>query len=125
MLLILSFFSCKKEKIPDSIIGKWQLQEIIGDSGGKLFTTSVGNTHEASVLFASNGEVVIKRSNITSPFLVHLAQFSHYHTEQNGVIRFYNSNGTDTLNVSFSLDNELLLEYESRCYYAEKFVRTY
>jgi len=44
---------------------------------------------------------MVKRSSITRPLLEHLAEFSRYQTEQAGVMKFYNLNGTATGMVLF------------------------
>jgi len=36
LLLLVSFIDCNKEKIPDSIIGRWQLEEIMEDTGAEF-----------------------------------------------------------------------------------------
>jgi len=122
LLLTFLALSCSKEKETSTVIGSWQLQERIEDTGGRIQTTAVSAANTALVAFKSNGTITVERA-ANNPFLEHLVLFTHYKTAGDGVIEFYTPGSGQTLKAWFSVSNQLLLQYEARCYFAEKFIR--
>ncbi len=123
LLLMVLALSCTKEKDSNTVVGKWLLQERIEDTGGRIITTSVSAANNARVIFKGDGKIAVERA-ANNPLLEHLMQYTHYKTGGDGVIEFYTQGSGQTLKAYFSINNQLLLQYEARCYVAEKFARS-
>lgn len=115
LFLMVSLFSCSKEKIPNSIVGSWTLTEIDSYNASTIRLSGT----ELSVKFNSDGSFDISGK----PNYSFLQDFDRYEILTDGRIRFYNHATTDELFASFSLNTTLSLSYQVRCPYEEKFIR--
>ena len=115
LFVVISLFGCAKEKVPDSIVGNWTLSEI--DS---YYTSTIRlSGTELSVKFDPDGKLDISGK----PNYTFLQDFTRYEILNDGRIRFFNTTTTDELFATFNIDRTLLLSYEVRCPYEEKFIR--
>jgi len=116
LFVILSLFSCSKEKLPDTIVGAWTLTQInSGDSSSILLSQT-----ELSVEFKDDGsfDILGPKANYTS-----LEGFNQYQIVSRDRIRVFNSASNEDLFAAFRVGNTLSLSYEVRCPYEEKFRR--
>jgi len=115
LFVIVSLFSCTKQKTPDSIVGSWTLTEIDSYNASTIRLSGT----ELSVKFNSDGSFDISGK----PNYTFLQDFDRYEIITDGRIRFYNTTSADQLFASFNLNKTLSLSYELRCPYEEKFIR--
>jgi len=115
LFVIVSLFSCTKQKTPDSIVGSWTLTEIDSYNASAIRLSGT----ELSVKFNSDGSFDISGK----PNYTFLQDFDRYEIITDGRIRFYNTTSADQLFASFNLNKTLSLSYELRCPYEEKFIR--
>jgi hypothetical protein len=116
LFVILSLFSCSKEKLPDTIVGAWTLTQInSGDSSSILLSQT-----EVSVEFKDDGsfDMLGPKANYTF-----LQDYNRYEIVSSDRIRFFNTASTGELFAVFRVGNTLSLSYEVRCPYEEKFRR--
>jgi hypothetical protein len=116
LFVILSVISCTKEKEPNSIVGTWNLTEIVTlDPSSPIRLTG----SEVSVSFNKDGSFNISGQ----PNYTFLRDLNRYEMVSNDRIRFFNTTTQDELFAYFGLDKTLSLFYQVRCPYEEKFIR--
>jgi hypothetical protein len=108
LIFILGFYSCKKkESNPETIIGKWELQEIHFQDNNKTYPLdSFRNVISASITFNTDSSFVIK-DNFGSVQILPLSDNSSslrelYNTPRNDKARFIIFNSRDELPITSS-----------------------
>lgn len=116
LLVIITTFSCTKEKDQHSLIGTWNLTQISAGSPSPIFL----NGNELSVEFKSDGCFDILGPKPNYSFL---QDFNQYEVLTNDRIRFFNVTTQEQLYAVFDLGEALAFSYEVNYPYQEKFTR--
>jgi hypothetical protein len=116
LFVIITIFSCTKEKDSNSIVGAWTLTQI---NSGNISSVLLSGT-ELSIQFTDKDSLIIlgPKSNYTF-----LQDYNRYEIINYERIRFFNTSTSDELFATFSVNKTLSLSYEVRCPYEEKFIR--
>jgi len=116
VLVILFFTSCTKEQDLNSLTGTWTLTQINSADTSSVFLYGT----EFSVQFKEKDTLLILGPKPNYSFL---QDFNQYEVVSSDRIRFFNSTTGSELFAVYRIDKTLLLSYEVRCPYEEKFIR--
>src|SRR4051812_24895129 len=96
LLLTISAFSCTKEH-DDSIKGQWKFVESVDDTG-QIYR--LPTSEAAFIEFKSNGEFKVV-DNTTTNYNQVLKGFNRYKVESAEVIKFYNTDNSDSETLEY------------------------
>lgn len=113
--------SCNKED-QQSIIGKWTIIERMAGTGGSFITSSYAPLSEMSIEFKPSGDFFAYNYN-SSISSNALEGFDRYQIASGDQIKLYKTSNGESLNIFYSLKNNLRLDYQVRCGFTETFIR--
>jgi hypothetical protein len=120
--LILSLFSCSKEKT-NSLQGEWTIVETNAGTGSGFITKTYPAGSDITIHFSTSGEFKVTGPN-PGASNSKLWEFNKYELLSDQTIRLYNSTSGLQTNVSYTMENGLEMSYQyARCGMFEKFIR--
>ena len=115
-LLVCCVMSCTKEKLTNSIVGKWKMESAYNCTGD-----STVNVPDAFMQFSANGEFSMDTLSNQFTYKLFCKNFDRYLVQSDGIIKLYQHSGQESFSIYHS-DHQVLIAYRSN---GEKFIRSY